>query len=80
MFAMHLAAHTERIRVGSAVVVLPLHHPLVVFEEIATADLLSRRPARCRAWAVAISATSLTASVTHSTRAGNASTSPSTFC
>ena len=41
MFAMHLAAHTERIRVGSAVVVLPLHHPLVVFEEIATADLLS---------------------------------------
>ncbi|MDE2745654.1 MAG: LLM class flavin-dependent oxidoreductase [Chloroflexota bacterium] len=41
MFSMHLAAHTERIRVGSAVVVLPLHHPLVVAEEIATADLLS---------------------------------------
>ena len=41
MFAMHLAAQTERIRVGSAVVVLPLHHPLVVAEEIATADLLS---------------------------------------
>ena len=41
MFAMHLAAQTERIRVGSAVVVLPLHHPLLVAEEIATADLLS---------------------------------------
>ena len=42
MFATHLAAHTERVRVGSAVVVLPLHHPLVVAEEIATADLLSK--------------------------------------
>jgi alkanesulfonate monooxygenase SsuD/methylene tetrahydromethanopterin reductase-like flavin-dependent oxidoreductase (luciferase family) len=42
MFATHLAAHTERIRVGSAVVVLPLHHPLLVAEEIATADLLSK--------------------------------------
>ena len=41
MMAMHLANRTERIRVGSAVIVLPLHHPLVVAEEIATADLLS---------------------------------------
>jgi luciferase family oxidoreductase group 1 len=41
MMATHLAAKTERIRVGSAVVVLPLHHPLIVAEEIATADLLS---------------------------------------
>ena len=41
MFATHLAARTERIRVGSAVVVLPLHHPLIVAEEIATADILS---------------------------------------
>lgn len=41
MMATHLAARTERIRVGSAVVVLPLHHPLIVAEEIATADLLS---------------------------------------
>lgn len=40
-FATHLAAVTERIRVGSAVVVLPLHHPLVVAEEIGTADVLS---------------------------------------
>ncbi|MGE0225036.1 MAG: LLM class flavin-dependent oxidoreductase [Acetobacteraceae bacterium] len=41
MFATHLASRTERIRVGSAVVVLPLHHPLIVAEDIATADLLS---------------------------------------
>jgi luciferase family oxidoreductase group 1 len=41
MFAVHLANKTKRIRVGSAVVVLPLHHPLIVAEEIATADLLS---------------------------------------
>lgn len=40
-YATHLAGKTERIRVGSAVVVLPLHHPLIVAEEIATADLLS---------------------------------------
>jgi alkanesulfonate monooxygenase SsuD/methylene tetrahydromethanopterin reductase-like flavin-dependent oxidoreductase (luciferase family) len=40
-FATHLASRTERIRVGSAVVVLPLHHPLIVAEEIATADILS---------------------------------------
>jgi alkanesulfonate monooxygenase SsuD/methylene tetrahydromethanopterin reductase-like flavin-dependent oxidoreductase (luciferase family) len=41
MYATHLASKTRRIRVGSAVVVLPLHHPLIVAEEIATADLLS---------------------------------------
>ena len=41
MMATHLASRTKRIRVGSAVVVLPLHHPLVVAEEIATADQLS---------------------------------------
>ncbi|MGI9426749.1 MAG: LLM class flavin-dependent oxidoreductase [Hyphomicrobiaceae bacterium] len=41
MMAVHLASKTERIRVGSAVVVLPLHHPLVVAEDIGTADLLS---------------------------------------
>lgn len=41
MLATHLASKTERIRVGSAVVVLPLHHPLIVAEDIATADLLT---------------------------------------
>ena len=37
MYALHLANQTKRIRVGSAVVVVPLHHPLVIAEEIATA-------------------------------------------
>jgi alkanesulfonate monooxygenase SsuD/methylene tetrahydromethanopterin reductase-like flavin-dependent oxidoreductase (luciferase family) len=41
MFALHLANRTQRIRVGTAVIVVPLHHPLVVAEEIATVDLLS---------------------------------------
>src|SRR5919206_5310405 len=40
-FALHLANKTRTIRVGTAVIVLPLHHPLVVAEEIATIDLLS---------------------------------------
>ncbi len=41
MYAQHLASKTHRIRVGTAVIVVPLHHPLVIAEEIATADLLS---------------------------------------
>jgi len=41
MFALHLADRTQRIRIGTAVIVLPLHHPLIVAEEIATADILS---------------------------------------
>ncbi|MBT6277740.1 MAG: LLM class flavin-dependent oxidoreductase, partial [Chromatiales bacterium] len=41
MYALHLAKETDRIRVGSAVVVVPLHHPLIIAEEIATADVLS---------------------------------------
>jgi alkanesulfonate monooxygenase SsuD/methylene tetrahydromethanopterin reductase-like flavin-dependent oxidoreductase (luciferase family) len=40
-FATYIAAKTERLRVGTAVIVVPLHHPLVIAEEIATADLLS---------------------------------------
>src|SRR4051794_41782372 len=41
MFALHLASKTKRLRVGTAVIVLPLPHPPVVAEEIATLDLLS---------------------------------------
>lgn len=37
----YLAARTERIRLGSGVVVLPLHNPIHVAEEAAMADLLS---------------------------------------
>ena len=39
--ATYLAARTTRIRVGTAVIVVPLHHPLVIAEEIATLDVLS---------------------------------------
>jgi len=41
MYAMHLANKTRRIRVGTAVIVVPLHHPLVIAEDIATADVCS---------------------------------------
>src|SRR6266436_8746404 len=40
-FATYIAAKTTRLRVGTAVIVVPLHHPLVITEEIATLDLLA---------------------------------------
>ena len=36
-----LAARTERIRLGTAVTVLPWHNPVLLAEEAATVDLLS---------------------------------------
>ena len=39
--ATFIAAKTARLRVGTAVIVVPLHHPLVIAEEIATLDLLA---------------------------------------
>jgi alkanesulfonate monooxygenase SsuD/methylene tetrahydromethanopterin reductase-like flavin-dependent oxidoreductase (luciferase family) len=39
--ATYIAAKTTRLRVGTAVIVVPLHHPLLVAEEIATLDVLS---------------------------------------
>src|SRR3954452_24771894 len=39
--ATYLAAKTTRLRVGTAVIVVPLHHPLMVAEEIATLDVLA---------------------------------------
>ncbi len=41
MFAQYLADHTTSLRIGTAVIVVPLHHPLTIAEEIATVDLLS---------------------------------------
>src|SRR6202162_1010332 len=37
----YLAARTERIRLGTAVVVLPWHNPVLLAEQVATLDLLS---------------------------------------
>lgn len=39
--ASYIAAKTTKLRVGTAVVVVPLHHPLVIAEEIATLDIVS---------------------------------------
>lgn len=41
MMAMHCAAVTTRILLGPAVVVLPLHHPLRVAQEVAMLDAIS---------------------------------------
>jgi luciferase family oxidoreductase group 1 len=39
--ATYIAARTTRLRVGTAVIVVPLHHPLIVAEEIAMLDVLA---------------------------------------
>jgi len=39
--ASYLAAKTTRLRVGTAVIVVPLHHPLLIAEEVAMLDVLS---------------------------------------
>ncbi|MGE3537896.1 MAG: LLM class flavin-dependent oxidoreductase [Candidatus Tectimicrobiota bacterium] len=41
ILATHIAAHTSRIRVGTAVLVSPLHNPIQLAEETAMVDLLS---------------------------------------
>jgi alkanesulfonate monooxygenase SsuD/methylene tetrahydromethanopterin reductase-like flavin-dependent oxidoreductase (luciferase family) len=40
LFALHMAGRTRRIRLGTAIICLNLHHPLDVAEQCATADLL----------------------------------------
>ena len=40
-FAGHVVARTKRLRIGTAVVVLPFHNPIVVAEEAAMLDVLS---------------------------------------
>jgi luciferase family oxidoreductase group 1 len=39
--ASYIAAKTTKLRVGTAVIVVPLHHPLLIAEEIAMLDILS---------------------------------------
>jgi alkanesulfonate monooxygenase SsuD/methylene tetrahydromethanopterin reductase-like flavin-dependent oxidoreductase (luciferase family) len=40
--AAYAAAITERIKIGTAVVVLPFHHPVIVAEDFATVDIMSK--------------------------------------
>ena len=40
-FLGHVAAQTKRIRIGTAVIVLPLHNPILVAEEAAMLDVMS---------------------------------------
>lgn len=40
LFALHMAGRTERIRLGTAIICLNLHHPLDVAEQAAVADAL----------------------------------------
>jgi alkanesulfonate monooxygenase SsuD/methylene tetrahydromethanopterin reductase-like flavin-dependent oxidoreductase (luciferase family) len=42
LLAATVLARTERIRVGLSVVVLPVHHPLLVAEELAQLDRQSK--------------------------------------
>lgn len=37
----HIAAHTRHLRLGPAIIPVPLHHPLVIAEELAALDVLS---------------------------------------
>ncbi len=39
--AAQLAAHTQRIRIGFSVLLLPLHHPVRLAEELATLDVMN---------------------------------------
>src|SRR6476661_2659930 len=39
--ASYIAAKTTKLRVGTAVIVVPLHHPLLIAEEVAMLDILS---------------------------------------
>ncbi len=79
MVADHIAAKTERIRIGSAVVVLPLHNPLIVAEEIATVDILSGGRLDV-GWAVATSLMSSNAWATTSPKAAPGSRKAWIFC
>src|SRR5258706_7904888 len=42
LFALHLAAQTKNIHLGTAVICANLHHPIDIAEQVAVADLLSQ--------------------------------------
>ena len=41
LYALHLAGQTSRIRLGTAIICLNLHHPLAVAEQVSVADILA---------------------------------------
>src|SRR5260370_989715 len=41
LYALHLSGRTNRIKLGTAIICLNLHHPLAVAEQVAVADLFS---------------------------------------
>jgi alkanesulfonate monooxygenase SsuD/methylene tetrahydromethanopterin reductase-like flavin-dependent oxidoreductase (luciferase family) len=42
LYALHLAGQTQRIRLGTAIICLNLHHPLDIAEQVAVADILTK--------------------------------------
>jgi alkanesulfonate monooxygenase SsuD/methylene tetrahydromethanopterin reductase-like flavin-dependent oxidoreductase (luciferase family) len=42
VLASSVAARTQRVRIGTAIVVLPFHNPIRLAEQVATVDLISR--------------------------------------
>jgi len=42
LLALHLAGQTQRIRLGTAIICLNLHHPLDIAEQVAVADVLTK--------------------------------------
>jgi probable F420-dependent oxidoreductase len=42
LWLQHIAAHTSRVRLGTGLMVLPLHNPLILAKRIATLDQLSK--------------------------------------
>ena len=42
IIATAVACHTQRLRVGTSVILLPLHHPVQVAEDVITLDIISK--------------------------------------
>ena len=75
-FLTYMAGRTQRLQLGSMVVVLPWHDPLRVAEEVSMLDHLVRAAASSSAWAAASGASSSKASACRWTSRAPASSSP----